>query len=163
MKHVIALLMENQPGALSRVVGLFSQRGYNIETLNVAPTSDPTLSRLTLSSEGDTATTNQICKHLNRLVDVAQAVNLSATGLNSCELALIKLRLNAEQRKTFKTKLQAMRAQFTDTAPDTVIVQFAGSPEEINALIAEFEQSAVIEIARSGVVSLGKAPEALEP
>lgn len=161
MQHVIALLMENQPGALSRVVGLFSQRGYNIQSLNVAPTSDPTLSRLTLCTEGSDAITEQMCRHLNRLVDVAQVVNLSSRGAVGCELVLIKLRLKARERTAFKERLGVLRAHMTDVAPDTAVVRYAGTVEEINALIAELDQDAIIEMVRSGIAALEKSEEAL--
>ena len=90
MKRVIALLMENQPGALSRVVGLFSQRGYNIETLVVAPTNDATLSRLTMSTEGDEKVVEQITKQLDKLIDVVMVTNLSESEFVERELMLIK-------------------------------------------------------------------------
>ena len=91
MKRVIALLMENQPGALSRVVGLFSQRGYNIESLIVAPTEDPSLSRLTMTTEGDTQVVEQITKQLNKLIDVVKVLDLSLEEYVGRELLLIKI------------------------------------------------------------------------
>ena len=163
MKQVIALLMENQPGALSRVVGLFSQRGYNIETLNVAPTTDSTLSRLTLSTEADTFVTKQICKHLNRLVDVAQAVDLTATGINSCELVLIKLQCAPKDRNALKKILESWNVQFSDSGPNVMIAQFAGNPEQIKTLVTELGHYKIIEIVRSGVVGISKDAKALKP
>jgi acetolactate synthase-1/3 small subunit len=163
MKQIIALLMENQPGALSRVVGLFSQRGYNIETLNVAPTADPTLSRLTLSTEASALVTAQICKHLNRLVDVAQVVDLSSAGVHACELVLIKIRYASKDRDTLKKKLDTWNSQFNDSAPNIMIVQFAGNPEKIRALVAELSDYKIIEMVRSGVVGISKDTEAMRP
>lgn len=162
MQHIIAVLMENQPGALSRVVGLFSQRGYNIQSLNVAPTSDPTLSRLTLTTEGSDAITQQICRHLNRLIDVAQVVDLSEQGSINCELLLIKLKLKTKERTAMKERLGALRATLTDVAPDTAVIRYAGTTEEVNALIAELDQKSIIEMVRSGAVALGKSAAALK-
>ena len=102
MKRVVALLMENQPGALSRVVGLFSQRGYNIETLVVAPTTDPTLSRLTMSTEGDEKVVEQITKQLDKLIDVVLVTNLSESEFVERELMLIKFRKDSFPKNAFK-------------------------------------------------------------
>ena len=102
MKKVIALLMENQPGALSRVVGLFSQRGYNIETLVVAPTTDPTLSRLTMSTEGDENVVEQIIKQLDKLIDVVMVTNLSDSEFVERELMLIKFKKDSFPENTFE-------------------------------------------------------------
>ena len=98
MRHIISLLMENEPGALSRVVGLFSQRGYNIETLNVAPTEDPTLSRLTLTTVGDDRVIEQITKQLNKLIDVVKLTDLTEGAHIERELMLIKVRATGTQR-----------------------------------------------------------------
>lgn len=163
MAQIIAMLMENQPGALSRVVGLFSQRGYNIETLNVAPTTDPTISRLTVSTKENARVCNQMCKHLNRLIDVAQAINLSEYGASSCELALIKLQFKDKDREALKSKLEAWRAHFIDTAPNVMIVEFAGSPENISSLVSELNKHKIIEVVRSGIVSIGKDVKAFNP
>ena len=102
MRHIISVLLENEPGALSRVVGLFSQRAYNIETLNVAPTEDPTLSRLTLTTIGDDSKIEQIIKHLNRLIDVVKLVDLSEGSHVERELMLIKVKATGAQRAEIK-------------------------------------------------------------
>ena len=109
MKRVIALLMENQPGALSRVVGLFSQRGYNIETLVVAPTSDPTLSRLTMSTEGDEKVVEQITKQLDKLIDVVLVTNLSDSEFVERELMLIKFDKDSFPKEAFEEKVLELR------------------------------------------------------
>lgn len=163
MKRIISLLMENEPGALSRVVGLFSQRGYNIETLNVAPTEDETLSRLTLSTDGDAKTVEQICKHLDRLLDVARVDHLSTDEALGGELAMVKLAApDAERRAEIEQALEPMRAQLIDVAAGVCVAQLAGNSEEMEAFIAALTDFEPLEIARSGVVGLSRNALALK-
>jgi len=147
MKKVIALLMENQPGALSRVVGLFSQRGYNIETLVVAPTTDPTLSRLTMSTEGDENVVEQIIKQLDKLIDVAMVANLSDSEFVERELMLIKFKKDSFPENTFE------ESNIVSEAEAVINVQVVGTSSELDALITNTEGNHPIEIVRSG--SLG--------
>ena len=147
MKRVIALLMENQPGALSRVVGLFSQRGYNIETLVVAPTTDPTLSRLTMSTEGDEKVVEQITKQLDKLIDVVLVTNLSESEFVERELMLIKFRKDSFPKNAFK------EANVVSKNDEVINVQVVGTSSELDTLIKEIEGSNPIEVVRSG--SLG--------
>ena len=121
MRHIISVLMENEPGALSRVVGLFSQRGYNIETLNVAPTEDPTLSRLTLTTIGDDHKIEQITKHLNRLIDVVKLVDLSEGSHIERELMLVKVRATGAQRAEIKRCTDIFRGQIVDVGPSVYL------------------------------------------
>src|SRR6056297_2306830 len=109
MRRIIAILMENEPGALSRVVGLFSQRGYNIATLNVAPTEDPTLSRLTLTTEGTDLRIEQITKHLNRLVDVVKLVDLTEGAHIERDMMLVKVRASGIERDELKRTADIFR------------------------------------------------------
>ena len=147
MKKVIALLMENQPGALSRVVGLFSQRGYNIETLVVAPTADPTLSRLTMSTEGDENVVEQIIKQLDKLIDVVIVTNLSDSEFVERELMLIKFKKDSFPENTFE------ESNIVSEAEEVINVQVVGTSSELDALITKTEGNHPIEIVRSG--SLG--------
>jgi acetolactate synthase-1/3 small subunit len=147
MKRVIALLMENQPGALSRVVGLFSQRGYNIETLVVAPTTDPSLSRLTMSTEGDEKVVEQITKQLDKLIDVALVTNLSESEFVERELMLIKFRKDSFPENAFE------ESNVVSKNDEVINVQVVGTSSELDTLIIEIEGSNPIEVVRSG--SLG--------
>ena len=129
MKRVIALLMENQPGALSRVVGLFSQRGYNIETLIVAPTTDPTLSRLTMSTNGDEKIVQQITKQLDKLIDVVLVTNLSESEFVERELMLIKFRKDSFPKNAFK------ESNVVSKNDEVINVQVVGTSSELDTLI----------------------------
>ena len=147
MKRVVALLMENQPGALSRVVGLFSQRGYNIETLVVAPTTDPTLSRLTMSTEGDEKVVEQITKQLDKLIDVVLVTNLSESEFVERELMLIKFRKDSFPENAFQD------SNVVSKNDEVINVQVVGTSSELDELITEMKGSNHIEVVRSG--SLG--------
>ena len=147
MKRVIALLMENQPGALSRVVGLFSQRGYNIETLVVAPTTDPSLSRLTMSTEGDEKVVEQITKQLDKLIDVVLVTNLSESEFVERELMLIKFRKDSFPENAFE------ESNVVSKNDEVINVQVVGTSSELDTLITEIEGSNPIEVVRTG--SLG--------
>ena len=144
MKRVIALLMENQPGALSRVVGLFSQRGYNIETLVVAPTTDPTLSRLTMSTEGDEKVVEQITKQLDKLIDVVLVTNLSESEFVERELMLIKFRKDSFPKNAFK------ESNVVSKNDEVINVQVVGPSSDLDTIITEIEGSNPIEVVRSG-------------
>ena len=147
MKRVIALLMENQPGALSRVVGLFSQRGYNIETLVVAPTSDPTLSRLTMSTEGDEKVVEQITKQLDKLIDVVMVSDLGNSEFVERELMLMKFDKDSFPKDSFS------ESDVVSMDNDVINVQVVGTSSQLDKLISEIDESNPIEIVRSG--SLG--------
>ena len=148
MKRVIALLMENQPGALSRVVGLFSQRGYNIETLVVAPTSDPTLSRLTMSTEGDEKVVEQITKQLDKLIDVVLITNLSDSEFVERELMLIKFDKDSFPKEAFEEK------NIVSKSDEIVSVQVVGTSMELDNLVSEVQNNKPIEIVRSGPLGI---------
>ena len=147
MKRVIALLMENQPGALSRVVGLFSQRGYNIETLVVAPTSDPTLSRLTMSTEGDEKVVEQITKQLDKLIDVVMVSDLGNSEFVERELMLMKFDKDSFPKDSFS------ESDVVSMDNEVVNVQVVGTSSQLDKLISEIDETNPIEIVRSG--SLG--------
>ena len=155
MKKVIALLMENQPGALSRVVGLFSQRGYNIETLVVAPTSDPTLSRLTMSTEGDEKVVEQITKQLDKLIDVVLVTNLSDSEFVERELMLIKFDKDSFPEEVFEENNIVSR---TD---EIVNVQVIGTSMELDNLVSKVQNNKPIEIVRSGPLGISSGKNTL--
>ena len=147
MKRVVALLMENQPGALSRVVGLFSQRGYNIESLIVAPTDDPSLSRLTMVTEGDAKAVEQITKQLNKLIDVVKLMELSEEEFIGRVLLLIKLRAT----KDLKIKIEDSRGEIVFESEEIINIQFVGSSDEVDVFLSSLSKDEILEIARSGL------------
>ena len=157
MKRVVALLMENQPGALSRVVGLFSQRGYNIESLIVAPTDDPSLSRLTMVTEGDAKAVEQITKQLNKLIDVVKVVDLSEEEFLGRELLLIKLRAT----KDLKTKIEDSRGEIVFESEEIINVQFVGSSDEVDVFLSSLSKDEILEIARSGLSGVSASEKLL--
>ena len=146
MKRVIALLMENQPGALSRVVGLFSQRGYNIETLIVAPTSDPTLSRLTMTTNGGEKVVQQITKQLDKLIDVVTVSDLGESDFVERELMLVKFNKNSIASDEIE-KLEG-KVVFEDN--EIINLQFVGEPDKLDKLVESLNRKEPLEIVRSG-------------
>ena len=151
MRHIISVLIENEAGALSRLVGLFSQRGYNIETLNVAPTEDPTLSRLTLTTYGDDHKIEQITKQLNKLVEVVKVVDLSEGPHIERELMLIKVKALGAARDEIKRTADIFRGQVVDVTPTTYTIQIAGTTEKIDGFIDALAENTILEVVRSGV------------
>ena len=157
MKRVVALLMENQPGALSRVVGLFSQRGYNIETLIVAPTTDPTLSRLTMSTNGDEKIVQQITKQLDKLIDVVTVADLGESDFVETELMLVKLNnssITGNEIEKFEGKVV-----FEDS--EIINLQFVGEPDKLDKLVKELNKKEVLEIVRSGSLGISSNAKTL--
>ena len=157
MKRVIALLMENQPGALSRVVGLFSQRGYNIETLIVAPTTDPTLSRLTMSTNGDEKIVQQITKQLDKLIDVVTVTDLGESDFVETELMLVKLNRSSITSDEIN-KLEG-KVVFEDN--EIINLQFVGEPDKLDKLVKELNKKEVLEIVRSGSLGISSNAKTL--
>ena len=146
MKRVIALLMENQPGALSRVVGLFSQRGYNIETLIVAPTSDPTLSRLTMTTEGDERVVQQITKQLNKLIDVVTVSDLGESDFIERELMLVKMNKNS----ITSDEIENIEGKVVFEDSEILNLQFVGEPDKLDKIVKDLDKKEPLEIVRSG-------------
>ncbi|MEY3672579.1 MAG: hypothetical protein RI904_2236 [Pseudomonadota bacterium] len=162
MKHVISVLMENAPGALSRVVGLFSARGYNIETLTVAPTEDSTLSRLTLVTMGSDDVIEQITKHLNRLVDVIKVVDLSEGPHIERELMLIKVRAVGKEREEMKRMADIFRGRIIDVTDKAYTIELTGNQEKVQAFIDALDRSAILETVRTGVSGIGRGERILK-
>jgi acetolactate synthase-1/3 small subunit len=161
MKRIISVLMENEPGALSRVVGLFSQRGYNIESLTVAPTEDASLSRLTLMTIGDDHKIEQITKHLNRLIEVVKLVDLTEGEHIERELMLVKIKAVGSQREEIKRCADIFRGQIVDVNPSVYTVQVAGTCAKLDAFIESVGRDNVLETVRTGVSGLSRGDKIL--
>lgn len=161
MRRIISILMENEPGALSRVVGLFAQRGYNIDTLTVAPTEDATLSRLTLTTSGDERVIEQITKQLNKLVDVVKVIDLSDGPHIERELMLVKVKAGGAQRAEVKRTVDIFRGQIVDVSPSGYTVQITGDSSKLDAFIAAMPPADIVEVVRSGVSGLARGDKAL--
>lgn len=153
--------MENQPGALSRVVGLFSQRGYNIDTLSVAPTEDDSLSRLTLTTKGDDKVIEQITKHLNKLIDVVKVVDLSEGPHIERELMLLKVRASGAQRAEVKRCVDIFRGQIVDVGPSVFTIQMTGNSDKLDAFIQAMDDTSILEVVRSGVSGISRGEKSL--
>lgn len=161
MRRIISVLLENAPGALSRVVGLFSQRGYNIETLTVAPTEDPTLSRLTLTTIGDDKIIEQITKHLNKLVDVVKLVDLTEGSHIEREIMLVKVRASGAQRAEIKRCVDIFRGQIVDVTSTIYTVQLVGASDKLDAFLEAVGDAAILEVVRSGVSGIARGEKVL--
>lgn len=161
MKHIISVLMENEPGALSRVVGLFSQRGFNIETLTVAPTEDATLSRLTLTTIGNDHVIEQITKHLNRLVDVVKLVDLTEGAHIERELMLVKVKASGAQRAEIKRCVDIFRGQIVDVTSTVYVIQVVGTTDKLDAFIQAVGEAAILEVVRTGVSGIARGEKVL--
>ena len=161
MRHIISVLLENESGALSRVAGLFSARGYNIESLTVAPTNDSTLSRMTIVTIGDDRKIDQIEKHLNKLVDVAGLQDITVSGHLEREIVLIKLAIEADKKDNLDRIIDAFQASLSDVAENQFIVEMSGSSEKIDELIKSLSKANIIEVVRSGVIGLASGKRAL--
>ncbi|MEQ3692332.1 MAG: acetolactate synthase small subunit [Thalassolituus sp.] len=161
MRHIISILLENEPGALSRVVGLFAQRGYNIETLTVAPTEDETLSRLTMTTDGDERKIEQITKHLNRLIEVVKLVDLSEGAHIERELMLIKVRAVGAQRAEIKRTADIFRGQVVDVSASVYTIQLTGTSDKLEAFIEAIGEGCVLETVRTGVSGIARGEKVL--
>ena len=161
MRRIISILLENEPGALSRVIGLFSQRGYNIETLNVAPTDDPTLSRLTLTTDGTDLHIEQITKHLNKLVDVVKLVDLTEGAHIERDMMLIKVRAHGEARDEVKRTTDIFRGQIVDVGPSVYTIQLTGTSDKLDSFVAAMGDADVLEVVRSGVAGISRGDKVL--
>ena len=165
MRAILAVLLENEAGALSRVVGLFAQRNYNIETLTVAPTEETTLSRLTLTTTGDADRIAQIIKQLDKLVEVVSVINLCAADHVERELLLVKVRAVGEARQEIKRSADVFRGQIVDVTSDTYTVQLVGPSNKLDAFINAIgdngAEATILEVVRSGVSGMGRGNRVL--
>lgn len=165
MRRILSILLENEPGALSRVIGLFSQRGYNIETLTVAPTDDTSLSRITLTTLGDERALEQITKQLNKLIDVLKVTDLSEGIHVERELMLIKVRVASNAaREELKRTTDIFRGQVIDVTPTTYTIQLVGATDKQEAFIHTVgENGDIVEVVRSGVTGIARGERGLRP
>lgn len=160
-KRIISLLMENAPGALSRVVGLFSQRGYNIETLNVAPTDDESLSRLTLTTIGSEHNIEQITKNLNKLIDVVKLVDLTEGSHIERELMLVKVKATGALREEVKRCVDIFRGQIVDVTSTVYTIQIVGASDKLDAFVQSVSDAQILEVVRSGVSGIARGEKVL--
>ena len=161
MRHIISVLMENEAGALSRVVGLFSQRNFNIESLTVAPTEDPTLSRLTLVTIGNDRVIEQITKQLNKLIEVVKLVDLTEGDHIERELMLIKVKALGSQRAEVLRNVDIFRGQVIDVTSSVYTVQLTGSSDKLDAFIKVIDTTNVLEVVRTGVSGISRGEKVL--
>lgn len=161
MRRIISVLMENEPGALSRVVGLFSQRGYNIESLTVAPTEEKSLSRLTLTTIGDDKIIEQITKHLNRLIDVVKLVDLTEGAHIERELMLVKVKATGAQRAEIKRCVDIFRGQIVDVSSTVYVIQIAGASDKLDAFLQAVGEASILETVRTGVSGIARGEKVL--
>ena len=157
MRHIIAILLQNEAGALARVAGLFSTRGYNIESLSVAATDDPTVSRLTLVTKGSDAVIQQIANQLNKLVDVVNVEDMTLGEHLERELVLLKLKVRPERTDTVRGHVVRLGGRVIDPAPDGFIVELTGSEAEVNTFVNELARDAeLLEVVRSGALGIAR-------
>ncbi len=157
MRHIIAILLQNEAGALTRVAGLFSTRGYNIESLSVAPTDDPTVSRLTLVTKGSEAVIQQIANQLHKLVDVVSVEDMTRGEHLERELVLLKLKVRPDRTDTVRGYVVRTGGRVLDPALDGFVVELTASEAEVTAFIAELAQNGeLLEVVRSGALGIGR-------
>ena len=161
MRRIISVLLENESGALSRVIGLFAQRGYNIETLTVAPTDDDTLSRLTLTTIASDEQSEQIIKQLNKLIEVVRLVDLTDGEYVERELMLIKVKATGSQRAEIKRTSDIFRGQIVDVSAANYTIQLTGTSGKLDAFVNAISEFTVTEVVRSGVSGLSRGEKAL--
>lgn len=162
MKHIISMLIENESGALSRVSGLFSARGYNIHALTVAPTEDESLSRLTLVTSGSAHQIEQIVKHLNRLIDVVKVIDLTEGPHIERELMLIKLSAVGAYRDEFVRLTDIFRGTIVDVTPTTYTIQMVGESKKLDAFIGTIDPELILETVRSGTMGIMRGDKCLQ-
>ncbi len=156
MRHIISVMLENESGALSRVAGMFSARGFNIESLTVAPTNDETLSRLTVVSVGDDNIIEQIVKQLNKIIDVVEVTDLTSFEHIERELMLIKLNVSKANLTHIMKQIETFSGKIVDASDDTYTVELAGQSKNLDAFMDKIDQSLIIEISRTGVTGVIK-------
>ena len=160
-RHIISILLENESGALSRVAGLFSARAYNIESLTVAPTDDPTLSRMTVVTTGTDDIVEQVCKQLNKLIDVVKLVNLTKDEHVERELILIKVEAENEHRDEVKRIMDIFHGHVIDMTDSSYIVEVTGDSEKIDAVLKALEHITMLEVVRSGQLGMTRGDKGI--
>jgi len=161
MLQIISVLLENKPGALLRVTGLLSARGYNIESLTVAPTEDASLSRMTIVTTGSDEVIEQITKHLNRLIEVVKVVDLTEAEFTERELMLIKVRAVGKERDEMKRMADIFRGRIVDVTEKTYTIELTGNTGKIDAFIRALDRAAILETVRTGSSGIGRGERVL--
>jgi len=161
-RHIISLLMENEAGALSRVAGLFSARAYNIESLTVAPTEDPTLSRMTIVTSGSEEIIEQIIKQLNKLVDVVKVLDLNDGRFIERELMLVKVKATGAYREEMKRMSDIFRGRIIDVADGSYTIELTGSGSKLDAFLEAIDAGAILETVRTGASGIGRGDRILK-
>ena len=162
MRHVISLLIENESGALSRVSGLFSARGYNIESLTVAPTEDGSLSRMTIVTTGSDDVVEQITKHLNKLVEVVKVVDLSESAHIERELMLVKVRATGKDREEMKRMADIFRGRIIDVTDTSYVIELTGNQAKLDSFVGAIDAGLILETVRSGICGVGRGDRVLK-
>jgi acetolactate synthase-1/3 small subunit len=161
LRHIISILIENESGALSRVSGLFSARGYNIESLTVAPTEDPSLSRMTLVTRGSEEVVDQITKQLNKLIDVVKLIDLADAPHIERELMMVKIRTTEQTRNDIRSVVDIFRGRILDVTPSSYVVEMTGASEKLDAFTAALSTDTIIEVVRSGATGISRGEHGL--
>jgi len=161
-KHVLSALVRNSSGVLSRVSGLFSRRGYNIDSLTVGRTEDPSISRMTITLMGDDNVLEQVKKQLNKLEDVVRVVDFKANDSVYRELVLIKVKANAENRAAINETVKIFRSKIIDLSTDTLTIELTGDEDKISALINLMEEYGIEELVRTGVTALQRGEKTIK-
>ncbi len=162
MRHVISLVIENESGALSRVSGLFSARGYNIESLTVAPTEDASLSRMTIVTSGSDDIVEQITKQLNKLVEIVKVVDLSESAHIERELMLIKVRATGKDREEMKRLADIFRGRIIDVTDASYVIELTGTQAKLDSFVGAIEPALILETVRSGICGVGRGERVLK-
>lgn len=163
MRHIISVLVENESGALSRIAGLFSARGYNIESLNVAPTQDETMSRMTIVTTGTDDVIEQITKQLNKLIDVIKLTDLTESSHIEREMMLIKVNAaGPERRDEVKRLVDIFRGKVIDVTDTTYTIEITGAADKLDAFSASLGEEGVVEVVRSGPLGISRGEKALQ-
>ncbi len=161
MRHIISILVENEAGALSRIAGLFSARGYNIESLTVAPTEDASLSRMTVVSVGSDDIIEQITKQLNKLIDVVKVVDLSEAAHIERELMLVKVRATGKDREEMKRVADIFRGRIIDVTESSYVIELTGNTGKLDAFLEAIDKSLILETVRTGSSGIGRGERIL--
>ncbi len=160
-RHTLSVLVQDQPGVLARIAGLFSRRGFNIESLAVGQTETPEVSRITLVVEVEGLPLEQVTKQLNKLINVLKIVELEPATSVQREFMLVKVRADASSRSHVLETVQLFRANVIDVAPDAVTIEATGSRDKLEALLRVLEPFGIREIVKSGVVALGRGSKSM--
>ncbi|MBP6346242.1 acetolactate synthase small subunit [Neisseriaceae bacterium CLB008] len=161
MRHILSILIENEPGALSRVVGLFSARGYNIDALSVAPTEDASLSRLSVVTTGSPSQMEQMTKQLNKLIEVVKVTDLTESRYVERELMLVKVRAVGKDRDEMLRMAEIYRGSIVDVTDKTYTIEVTGTTDKLNTFLESIQSSLILETVRTGASGIGRGERIL--